>query len=201
LASSPSRPSNTRQLGFYIALLVIASFLSFHLEAPEIGHPTLSVFLAVVAALLVYPLVWYLLHRFVLHGQFLYRSPITAGLRKGIHYDHHQDPNDLRVLFGALQTALPTIGAVTLPLGSLIGGSAGAAAAVAAAIGRHCFMSIATVSGTYATHRGTRSFSASSHCTCFTIFTTKMATSASRISFGTGWVALTTPGPVRFPGV
>ena len=59
----------------YITLLVIASFLTFHLEAPEIGHLGLSVFLAVVAALLVYPLVWYLLHRFVLHGQFLYRSP------------------------------------------------------------------------------------------------------------------------------
>jgi len=90
----------------YIALLVIASFFTFHLEAPEIGHPTLSVFLAVVAALLVYPLVWYLLHRFVLHGRFLYRSPIPARLWKRIHYDHPQDPNDLRVLFGALQTTL-----------------------------------------------------------------------------------------------
>ncbi len=45
----------------------------------------------------------------------------------------------MRVLFGALQTTLPTIGAVTLPLGALIGGSAGVAAAVAAALGGTLF--------------------------------------------------------------
>jgi len=52
---------------------------------------------AVVAAL-VYPLAWYLFHRFVLHSQFLYRSPLTARAWKRIHFDHHQDPHNLVVL-------------------------------------------------------------------------------------------------------
>ena len=31
-----------------------------------------------VFAAVVYPLAWYLIHRWVLHGQYLYRSPLTA---------------------------------------------------------------------------------------------------------------------------
>ncbi|MEX0814527.1 MAG: fatty acid hydroxylase family protein, partial [Dongiaceae bacterium] len=75
--------------------------------------------IAVAAALagLVYPLVWYLLHRFVLHGRYLYKSRRTAAAWKRIHFDHHQDPHELRVLFGALSTTLPTIALVTLPIG------------------------------------------------------------------------------------
>ncbi len=87
-----------------------------------------------LAAVLVYPLVWYLLHRFVLHGSFLYRSPWTARVWKRIHFDHHRDPDDLRVLFGALYTTLPTIVFTVAPIGALIGGRAGAAAATAAAL-------------------------------------------------------------------
>jgi hypothetical protein len=70
--------------------------------------------IAALATIFVYPLVWYVLHRFVLHGQFLYRSPLTAAMWKRIHFDHHQDPNDLSVLFGALYTTLPTIAIVTI---------------------------------------------------------------------------------------
>jgi len=77
---------------------------------------------AALATIFVYPLVWYVLHRYVLHGQYLYKSPLTASMWKRIHFDHHQDPNDLSVLFGALYTTLPTIGAVTLPIGYAIGG-------------------------------------------------------------------------------
>ncbi len=84
---------------------------------------------AMLAALIVYPLVWYLLHRFVLHEQYLYKWTMTAATWKRIHFDHHQDPNDLSVLFGALYTTLPTIGLVTLPIGYAIGGPAGAASA------------------------------------------------------------------------
>ena len=86
---------------------------------------------AVLATIVVYPLVWYLLHRFVLHGEYLYKNSVTAPVWKRIHFDHHQDPNDLGVLFGALYTTLPTILVVTLPLGWLIGGLSGAAAAAA----------------------------------------------------------------------
>ncbi len=95
--------------------------------------------LAVLASLAVYGLVWYLLHRFVLHGRFLYRSPRTAALWKRVHFDHHRDPNDLRVLFGALYTTLPTVFVVTVPVGWLIGGPAGSAAAFATALFVTCF--------------------------------------------------------------
>jgi sterol desaturase/sphingolipid hydroxylase (fatty acid hydroxylase superfamily) len=87
--------------------------------------------LAMFAVLLAYPLVEYLVHRFLLHSRFLYRSAFTARVWKRIHYDHHQNPHDLSVLFGALYTTLPAILSVSLPLGWLVGGPAGAAAALA----------------------------------------------------------------------
>lgn len=82
----------------------------------------------------IYPLIWYLLHRFVLHSRFLYRSPNFAKTWKRIHYDHHSDPNDLRVLFGALHTTLPTVAVFTLPIGWLIDVQAGAIVAVSAGV-------------------------------------------------------------------
>jgi sterol desaturase/sphingolipid hydroxylase (fatty acid hydroxylase superfamily) len=88
---------------------------------------------------LVYPLVWYALHRWVLHGQYLYRSPLTAKVWKRIHFDHHQDPHNLVVLFGALYTTLPTLAIVTLPIGYLVGGAAGAAMALCAGLLTTCF--------------------------------------------------------------
>lgn len=81
--------------------------------------------------ILAYPLIWYLLHRHVLHSQWMYKSPLTAKVWKRIHYDHHQDPNHLEVLFGALYTTLPTIAVSVIPVGWLIGGMGGAAVAFA----------------------------------------------------------------------
>lgn len=93
---------------------------------------------AVFATLLAYPFVEYGVHRFILHGRFLYRSPWTAALWKRIHYDHHQDPNDLGVLFGALSTTLPTIVVATVPIGLSIGGWQEVPIAFATGLG--CFM-------------------------------------------------------------
>ena len=56
--------------------------------------------LAALVIVLVYPLVEYLMHRYVLHARFLYRHKATAALWKRIHFDHHQDPHELAVLFG-----------------------------------------------------------------------------------------------------
>ena len=89
---------------------------------------------AAVAATFVYPLVWYALHRFVLHGRYLYKNSKTAAVWKRIHFDHHQDPHDLRVLFGALHTTLPTVAVVTIPIGLLIGGWGAAAMALGVAL-------------------------------------------------------------------
>lgn len=88
--------------------------------------------LAVLVVALLYPLVEYALHRWVLHNQLLYKSPWTASVWKRIHYDHHQNPHDLSVLFGALYTTLPPILLLTLPLGWMIGGAPAAGAALAA---------------------------------------------------------------------
>jgi len=90
--------------------------------------------LPAVFAVVVYPLVWYALHRWLLHSRFLYRNKWTASLWARIDYAHHQDPHDLRVLFGALYTTLPTLVLVTMPAGWLLGGAAGVAAAFSAGV-------------------------------------------------------------------
>ena len=88
-----------------------------------------AVLLAMLATVMVYPFAWYLIHRFILHGSWLYRTAWTAGLWKRIHFDHHQDPHRLEVLFGAPANTVPTMAAITLPVGYAIGGLSGAAAA------------------------------------------------------------------------
>lgn len=85
--------------------------------------------ISILAVVLIYPVVWYLLHRYVLHGQYLYKSRWTAAFWKRIHFDHHQDPHLLDVLFGAPSTTLPTIAVITLPVGWMIGGPGAAASA------------------------------------------------------------------------
>jgi len=118
----------------YVALLVGGAALAMHLS-PGSGWSRLGQLgVPFATTVLVYPFAEYLLHRFVLHSRLLYRSPRTVALWKRIHYDHHADPHDLRVLFGALHTTLPPIALVTLPLGLAIGGPAGAAAALAAGV-------------------------------------------------------------------
>ncbi|MCA9473182.1 MAG: sterol desaturase family protein [Nitrospirales bacterium] len=119
----------------YILLLFPSTYMAVVPATPSEPTSWPLLLLSAITAILVYPAVWYLLHRYVLHGQFLYRSPFTAALWKRIHYDHHQDPNNLRVLFGALYTTLPTVAIVTLSVGNVIAGYQGAAAAFAAGLG------------------------------------------------------------------
>jgi len=94
---------------------------------------------AVAAGVFVYPLVWHLLHQYVLHGRWMWRHKWLSPTWKRIHYDHHQDPNHLEVLFGALHTTLPTIAVATVPIGWLIGGIGGAAAAFATGLVTTCY--------------------------------------------------------------
>ncbi len=111
----------------YLAVAVISIWVTLIMMTKV--WPVLA---AAAVAVLVYPLIWYLVHRNILHGKFLFRSPLTAAVWKRIHYDHHQDPYDLGVLFGALYTTLPTIALGVVPIGWLIGGPAGAASGLAA---------------------------------------------------------------------
>lgn len=118
----------------YLALAAVCLYLAWRWFE---SLPPLMLAAAVVVG--VYPFVWYLLHRFVLHGAYLYRSPLTAGVWKRIHFDHHRDPNDLSVLFGALYTTLPTVALVVVPIGWAIGGAAAAALALSIGLLVTCF--------------------------------------------------------------
>lgn len=84
--------------------------------------PLAPTLISIAAAALVYPLFWYLIHRYVLHSRWMWKSKLLSPTWKRIHYDHHQDPNHLEVLFGALHTTLPTIALGVIPLGWTIGG-------------------------------------------------------------------------------
>jgi sterol desaturase/sphingolipid hydroxylase (fatty acid hydroxylase superfamily) len=118
----------------YLALAAAA--IGFYAWRPAPLGQTLA---AVAVATLVYPLAWYVLHRWVLHSRWMFRVPLLASTWKRIHYDHHQDPNHLEVLFGALHTTLPTIAIFTAPIGYAIGGPGGAAAAFATGLVTTCF--------------------------------------------------------------
>jgi sterol desaturase/sphingolipid hydroxylase (fatty acid hydroxylase superfamily) len=110
----------------YLALVTVSvGIFAWH---PAGLVPTVATIALVVLA---YPLVWYGLHRWVLHSHWMFKTPLLAGVWKRIHYDHHRDPNYLEVLFGALYTTVPTLLLVAAVPGWLIGGVGGAAAGFA----------------------------------------------------------------------
>jgi sterol desaturase/sphingolipid hydroxylase (fatty acid hydroxylase superfamily) len=119
----------------YLVLAVATAAVTIML-----GGDPLRLAAAAATAVVAYPLIWYALHRWVLHGKWMYKSPLTAAVWKRIHYDHHQDPHHLEILFGALYTTLPTIVLATAPIGYWIGGGwSGAAIAVCAGLLTTCF--------------------------------------------------------------
>jgi sterol desaturase/sphingolipid hydroxylase (fatty acid hydroxylase superfamily) len=97
-----------------------------------------GVLASIAATVIIYPAVWYVLHRYVLHSKYMWKHPLTAGVWKRIHYDHHCDPNNLKVLFGALYTTLPTVIVATMPVGYALGGTYGAVAALCAGVVTTC---------------------------------------------------------------
>lgn len=105
--------------------------------------PLVQTLASIAIASFLYPLVWYVLHRYVLHSRWMFKVPALAATWKRIHYDHHQDPNHLEVLFGALHTTLPTIALASVPFGWLIGGFGGACAAFATGLLTTCFYEFA----------------------------------------------------------
>lgn len=107
------------------ALLALISGMASLVSAPHLR----ALALPVLVLFPVYPLVWYFLHRYVLHGRFLYKMKWTAGLWKRVHFDHHQDPHKLEVLFGAPANTIPTMALATGPIGYALAGWPGAGAA------------------------------------------------------------------------
>lgn len=93
--------------------------------------PLVQTLASIGIAVLIFPLAWYVLHRFVLHSQWMYKIKWLAPTWKRIHYDHHQDPNNLEVLFGSPFNVVPTVAVATIPIGYMIGGTGAAAIAFA----------------------------------------------------------------------
>ena len=118
----------------YLVLSAVA--IGVYVAHPARALPTLA---SIAFAVALYPLVWYVLHRWVLHSRWMFKVPALAATWKRIHYDHHQDPNRLEILFGALHTTLPVIALATMPVGYAFGGIGGAAAALAAGLLTTCF--------------------------------------------------------------
>ncbi len=118
----------------YLTLATISAFAAVYYS-----NDILRQGLAVLAATISFPLLWYITHRWILHGQWLYKFKYTAALWKRIHYDHHQDPYHLEVLFGALRTTIPPIALIMMPLGYAIDGWGGAAASFSTTCLVTCF--------------------------------------------------------------
>lgn len=87
--------------------------------------------LAALVSLVLLSLLEYVIHRWLLHNQIFYRHPLTARVWRHLHYAHHMDPTETGGMIGPPQYAIPVMLLVTLPLGWLIGGWAGAAGAAA----------------------------------------------------------------------
>ncbi len=118
----------------YAGMIVVAASAAVAFSASWLA--TLAAF---VAGALIFPISWYVTHRFILHGSWMYKTPYLAKFWKRVHYDHHRFPNDLSVLFGGLHTTIPPIMLIAGPIGWLIGGVAGAAAAIAGMVIMTCY--------------------------------------------------------------
>lgn len=125
---------------FQHATILIYLALIVGLVAVAVAYPATpgQVALCIISAALLYPLSWYGIHRFILHGGWMHKHPVTAKSWKRTHYDHHQDPYHLEVLFGALEHTLPAVAVTTALAGWAIGGLGGAAAAFAAGLTTTC---------------------------------------------------------------
>ena len=65
-----------------------------------------SIWIAIVLGMLAYALSEYLIHRFLFHMK-TPESPFLLKMIKRLHYDHHIDPKDLKLLFLPLWFSLP----------------------------------------------------------------------------------------------
>lgn len=115
----------------YPTILLYFTLIACSAVSGVLFHPTLTqIVIPAITVIAVYPLAWYAIHRFILHGRWLYRNPLTASLWKRVHFDHHQDPHLLDVLFGSPVNTIPTITIIVMPIGYLIGGWGSAFAAL-----------------------------------------------------------------------
>ncbi|AEH63521.1 sterol desaturase family protein [Zymomonas mobilis] len=117
-------------------LTLAAVMIGLYIWKPAPLLPTIA---SIAVAILGFPLVWYVTHRWIMHGHWMFKVPFLSGLWKRIHYDHHLDPDHLEVLFGALYTTLPSVALATALPGYLIGGFGGACIGYAVGLLSTCF--------------------------------------------------------------
>ena len=124
----------------YPAIQIYAVIIAVAMVVGIITMTSIPLFLVAFAVgAVMFPISWYLVHRFILHGSWMYKTPLLARLWKRVHYDHHRFPNDLSVLFGGLHTTLPTIVFAAGPIGYLINGIPGACGAIAGTVVMTCY--------------------------------------------------------------
>jgi sterol desaturase/sphingolipid hydroxylase (fatty acid hydroxylase superfamily) len=121
---------------FYAALFGACVWGSIQLGAVDRPWRTAA---TIAATLGLYPFYEYVLHRFLLHNRALYKNPLTASVWKRIHYDHHQDPNRLDVLFGHPSNTLLAILGPAIPIGYPINGWSGVLTVAAVDLALFCF--------------------------------------------------------------
>lgn len=82
-------------------LLTSLTFTAFHLTK-------MGVWIALLLGMATYMVMEYLTHRFLFHIN-PPKNPILLKLIKRLHYDHHADPNDLKLLFLPLWYSIPNL--------------------------------------------------------------------------------------------
>ncbi|HTR87611.1 MAG TPA: sterol desaturase family protein [Reyranella sp.] len=91
-----------RSMVLYAVVTVLALIVTMrHARAPF--HLIEASLITIVA----YSVAEYCLHRHVLHARLLWRSRLTAGIWRRLHYDHHMDPKDMTVLFAHPAASVP----------------------------------------------------------------------------------------------
>lgn len=84
--------------------------------------PSVSAALWPAAAMVVfYPAAEYLLHRYLLHGNFLAKWQTTSPLWYRIHYRHHSKPSDQSVILAAPYTIVGAVAIISAVIGLLFG--------------------------------------------------------------------------------
>jgi sterol desaturase/sphingolipid hydroxylase (fatty acid hydroxylase superfamily) len=100
----------------YLGMTVVFAFITA-LIADGPGQ----VLWPVITMIVLYPVAEYLLHRYLLHANFLAKSALTAPLWYRIHYRHHSKPSDQSVILAAPYTIIGAVVIISAPLALMFG--------------------------------------------------------------------------------
>ena len=100
----------------YFAMTVIFGIITV-LIAPSPG----AALWPMATMVILYPVAEYLLHRYLLHANFLAKSALTSPLWYRIHYRHHSKPSDQSVILAAPYTIVGAVVIIGAALALAIG--------------------------------------------------------------------------------